>query len=300
MGMVLTSKELGELLPQRRIFRLLDRVEMIDDTHYVAIKNVTINDEFFCGHFPKHPIMPGVLQLEALRQLAAVAVAKRFSPNADLYLKLVEKVKFRRPVTPGDRMKLEVEILDFNCQEVRVRATCSSAAGSCSEAILTLAERKICCHVEMPDFPSKYDRNGNTAMEIDKVMELMPHRYPFLFIDNVVSIDGEHLVAIKNISCSEKFFSCGYDVIPEAILCEIAAQSGCACVLSRPENAGKLGYFMAIDRAETFRSVYPGDQLVIEIDLPPGKSKFGKGSGSMYVDGEKVFSITLMFAIVDA
>ena len=83
-------------------------------------------------------------------------------------------------------------------------------------------------------------------------------------------------------------------------MCEIAAQSGCASVLSRPENTGKLGFFMAIDKAVFHRQVVPGEQMLIDIDLPESKSRFGKGSGVIRVGAELVSEISLMFAIVDA
>ena len=107
--------------------------------------------------------------------------------------------------------------------------------------------------------------------------------------------------AIKNVSINEEFFNSGFTTIPEVLLCEIGAQSSCASILARPENAGKLGFFMAIENAVFYRPVYPGDQMIIKADLPAaGKSKFGKGSGKIYVGDELVFEITLMFAIVDA
>jgi 3-hydroxymyristoyl/3-hydroxydecanoyl-(acyl carrier protein) dehydratase len=87
--------------------------------------------------------------------------------------------------------------------------------------------------------------------------------------------------------------------VPVSLLCEIGAQAGCASILARPENNNKLGYFMSIDGAESFAPVMPGDQLVIKFNLPAGKSRFGKGSGEMLVNGKVVFKVTLMFALVD-
>ena len=130
----------------------------------------------------------------------------------------------------------------------------------------------------------------------------MPHRYPFLFIDYLERQEGENMIAVKNISVNDSFFrnATGNLAVPESLLCEMAAQSGCACVLSRPENAGKLGFFMAIDHMESLAPIVPGDQIVIKINLPPSKSRFGKGSGEGVVNGKVVFKIALMFAIVDA
>ena len=155
----------------------------------------------------------------------------------------------------------------------------------------------------MPAPGGEYDRRpGSTLMEIAAIRRAMPHRYPFLLIDNVISMGEKSAVAIKNLTVNEELF-CGSSgpvpVFPESLLCEIVAQVGCACILSQPENAGKLGLFAAINSAESFAMVQPGDQLVCTVDLPnPGKS-FGKGNGVISVDGVKVFEITLMFAIVD-
>ena len=115
-------------------------------------------------------------------------------------------------------------------------------------------------------------------------------------------MEGEKIVAVKNVTANESIFANDSDlkVVPESILCEIAAQSGCACVLSRPENAGKLGFFMAIDKAVFYRQVVPGEQMLIEIDLPESKSRFGKGSGFIRVGSEVVAEVALMFALVDA
>ena len=77
------------------------------------------------------------------------------------------------------------------------------------------------------------------------------------------------------------------------------AQAGCACVLARPENAGKIGLFAALNGTESLAPVYPGDQLVIELELPPAKKVFGKGNGTISVDGRVVFTCSLMFAIAN-
>ena len=153
----------------------------------------------------------------------------------------------------------------------------------------------------MPELFNGADRSAELKLNEEATKALMPHRYPFLLIDYVLKEEGTTIVAVKNVSANEPVFA-GMEapVMPENILCEIGAQAGCACVLSRPENEGKLGFFMSIDFAESLIPVVPGDQLVIECDLPPSKSRFGKGSCRMTVDGVEVFKSAIMFAIVDA
>ena len=110
---MLQSKEIQEIIPHRYPFLLVDRIlELEEGKRAVGIKNVTINDSFFQGHFPGHPIMPGVLIIEALAQVGTVAILKK--PEYEGYLGLfagLDEVKFKRQVIPGDQLRLEVELI---------------------------------------------------------------------------------------------------------------------------------------------------------------------------------------------
>lgn len=302
---ILGLSEIKAVLPQRYPMLMLDRVELIDENKAVAVKNLSMNEMFFQGHFPNHPIMPGVLQVEAMKQLGEILARPVLDPSGDndVYMRIVEKVKFRKPNNPGDRVKVEAEIVERKEGEVVVQARTSNNSGMTCEAKITLAVRPKTGPTQMPQMFNEFDKHEGTPMDVTQIMSLVPHRYPFLLIDNLAAIEGDRIVATKNVTGNEEIFAhCPdqYAVLPEALQCEIIAQSGCACVLARPENAGKIGYFMSIDRAESFAPIYPGDQLVCDIVLPPAKSRFGKGTGSIRVDGKLVFEITLMFAIVDA
>ena len=111
--MVLGIKEIQEILPHRYPFLLIDRVEELEEgKRVVAIKNVTMNEYFFQGHFPQEPVMPGVLIIEALAQAGAVAILKMEQYKGKIaYFASIEKAKFRRKVVPGDVLRLEVEIV---------------------------------------------------------------------------------------------------------------------------------------------------------------------------------------------
>jgi 3-hydroxyacyl-[acyl-carrier-protein] dehydratase len=106
-------KEIQKFLPHRYPFLLVDRILEIDPgAKAIGIKNITINEEFFRGHFPGQPIMPGVLIIEALAQLAGVlAFNSGATPGKSVFFMSIEKAKFRRPVVPGDQLKLEATIL---------------------------------------------------------------------------------------------------------------------------------------------------------------------------------------------
>ncbi len=109
--------EIGEiraLLPHRYPFLLVDRIREIEpNRRIVGIKNVTVNEPFFQGHFPGRPIMPGVLILETMAQVGAVLALKSGSPGSQpvVYLTGVESAKFRRPVVPGDQLRMEIEVV---------------------------------------------------------------------------------------------------------------------------------------------------------------------------------------------
>jgi 3-hydroxyacyl-[acyl-carrier-protein] dehydratase len=109
--MVMDAREIQSLLPHRYPFLLVDRVIELGEDKVVALKNVTINEPFFQGHFPGQPVMPGVLIIEALAQAGAVLACKatNFDPAKQvIYFMAIDKVKFRKMVTPGDQLTLEV------------------------------------------------------------------------------------------------------------------------------------------------------------------------------------------------
>jgi len=105
-------KEIQNVLPHRYPFLLVDRIlEMDKGTKAVGIKNVTVNEPFFAGHFPGNPIMPGVLIIEALAQVGGILAFCSGVEGDTVYFMSVEKAKFRKPVVPGDQLKLEVTTL---------------------------------------------------------------------------------------------------------------------------------------------------------------------------------------------
>lgn len=126
--------EIREILPHRYPFLLVDRVtEVVEGKSIKGYKNVTINDQFFQGHFPEKPIMPGVLILEALAQLGAVSILSmdEFKGKIPMFAG-VDKVKWRKPVVPGDR-------LDLSCEIIKLRGPIGIG-----KAVATVDEKKVC------------------------------------------------------------------------------------------------------------------------------------------------------------
>lgn len=138
----LDINEIQQLLPHRYPFLLIDRVlEMEPRQRIVALKNVTINEPFFEGHFPGFPIMPGVLIVEAMAQAGAALLLTEVEDRGNKLLVFagIERAKFRRPVLPGDQLRIEVKVLVYRRNAVRLEGTAHIDGKLACEATLSCA-----------------------------------------------------------------------------------------------------------------------------------------------------------------
>ncbi len=140
--MTFDIQEILGFLPHRYPFLLIDRIVEFERTkRLVAIKNVTINEPFFQGHFPGHPIMPGVLVIEAMAQAGAILMLHEM-PDRDNKLAVftgIDRAKFRQQVTPGDQLRIEVGVLSFRPRAGRMEAKAFVDGKLACEATLTCA-----------------------------------------------------------------------------------------------------------------------------------------------------------------
>jgi 3-hydroxyacyl-[acyl-carrier-protein] dehydratase len=141
-------QEIMETLPHRYPFLLVDRIiEMETGKRIVGIKNVTINEPFFQGHFPGHPIMPGVLLLEAMAQTGGVLAMKSVPPeqvrNKVIYFMSIDKAKFRKPVIPGDQVRFELEQIKqrANIRAYSAKALVDGAVAAEAELMAMIVDR---------------------------------------------------------------------------------------------------------------------------------------------------------------
>ena len=134
---MLTINDIMKILPHRYPMLLVDRVVEIDEgKRIVGIKNVTANEQFFQGHFPGAPVMPGVLIVEAMAQCSAVLILRDI-PDRDEKLFLfggVDKARFRRPVVPGDQLRMECEVLQRRSNTIKVKGTATVDGNVVAEA----------------------------------------------------------------------------------------------------------------------------------------------------------------------
>jgi beta-hydroxyacyl-ACP dehydratase FabZ len=142
---VLDIQAIEKILPHRYPFLLVDRIVELEDMRVVGIKNVTINEHFFQGHFPGFPVMPGVLIVEAMAQVAAILVLNRVEDreNKLVFFASISEAKFRRPVVPGDQLRIEVTFLKLkpSVAKIQGRATVEGALVAEAEIVATLADR---------------------------------------------------------------------------------------------------------------------------------------------------------------
>ena len=119
-------RQIQEMLPHRYPFLLVDRIlELEPGKRVVGLKNVTINEAFFQGHFPGQPIMPGVLVIEAMAQVGGILLMRTLNVSAEkklLYFTGIDRARFRRPVLPGDQVRFEIELLQLRSRNGRMRA----------------------------------------------------------------------------------------------------------------------------------------------------------------------------------
>ena len=143
---VMDSIAIQEILPHRYPFLLVDKVlEFEPKARILALKQVTMNEPFFAGHFPGAPVMPGVLQIEALAQAGAILILREFEDRANKipFFSTIEYAKFRRPVVPGDTLMLEVTALRVGTKVQKMKGVASVDGQVTAEAeiLSIIAER---------------------------------------------------------------------------------------------------------------------------------------------------------------
>lgn len=145
---ILDIEEIRNILPHRYPMLLVDRILELEPERIVGIKNVTVNEPFFQGHFPDFPVMPGVLIVEAMAQVAGVLVLKGIPDRASKLVLLagIDNAKFRKPVLPGDQLRIEMKV-------VKKKSSVAKMLGVATVEGAVVAEVEVLC--KLADRPEK-------------------------------------------------------------------------------------------------------------------------------------------------
>jgi beta-hydroxyacyl-ACP dehydratase FabZ len=147
---ILDVNEIRQLLPHRYPFLLVDRIVELETERVVGIKNVTVNEPFFLGHFPDFPVMPGVMIIEAMAQTAGVQVLSTIPDrqNKLVFLVSVDGARFRRPVRPGDQLRIEMKV-------IKRKGTVAKMAGHATVDGAVVAEAEVMCKLQDKNEPNE-------------------------------------------------------------------------------------------------------------------------------------------------
>jgi len=139
------------------------------------------------------------------------------------------------------------------------------------------------------------------VLDINTIQNILPHRYPFLFVDKIIEVTEKRIIGIKNVTINEPFFQGhfpGHPIMPGVLIIEAMAQVGGVAALNMKDNIGKLAYFLSINNARFRKPVVPGDVLRIEIDFLKTKLSVTQVHGVAKVGADVVAEADLMFAFV--
>ena len=136
----------------------------------------------------------------------------------------------------------------------------------------------------------------------EQIKAIIPHRDPFLLVDEILELDEQHVVGLKHVTGREDFFGGhfpGAPVMPGVLIIEAIAQAGAVCILSKPEFKGKLAYFAGLEKVRFRKPVFPGCDLTLRLDLTKSRGRIGFGAGQAYVGTDLVAQAEMSFAVVD-
>ena len=301
-----SRNDLSRVLKLGAPLLMLDQLEVDTEAGRASgVKMSSVGESHFAGHFPGQPVLPGVLQVAGMVQASQILFNEMFPGEGDVVLLGLKRVKFRTPVVPGMALNVECELKSENedgTVEFMVKNTCEDGKTASSGSVI-MGRRT--------DWYEPYDMTGTNEIresvasaesysDAVAVMKVLPHRYPFLFVDRAYGLDNPScIVGYKNVTGSEMYVAATeHSEFAGFLQIEAGAQLGCAALLNQPAMQGKLGFFMSIDDAVFHRPVPAGARIWEKICCEQ-KGSFGIATGQFYVGSNLVTEAQIKFAIVD-
>ncbi len=304
MPTVYSRKEIAKRLGLKAPLLMLDSAQLLlaeGDTLNCAhgVKYLSANEPVFAGHFPGRPILPGVLQVAAMAQASAL-LARALRGEQRFFLKALGRVKFRRPVMPGARMDVSTAIAETTPEGFAVfKASCAVDGAPVSGGTLVLAPYGQAADAPAPT-ADEAAPPADSLCGPEQILRVLPHRPPFLLVDGIYGMgrEKERACGFKNLTAGDALLDDEADIYPPYLMVESAAQLCCANVLAQPENRGRLGLFMSIDKA-SFDSPVP---LRGRLDMRAACQTSGRAGAaqvSFLHEGRAVGSADLKYILTD-
>jgi len=203
MSKILDMNDICYIIPQRKRLLMVDRAEIVSPNEIIGLKNSTCNEPHFLGHFPDNPIMPGILQFEMMLQLANILYLNSRQTSIFLFPKKIDKIRFKRPVTPGDQIIANVSI-EENGKDITVKSILKVNDRVCSQGTFSIGEfPKDYCKRTQLVAKNDFINSENITLNTSKIAEIIPHRYPFNFVDHIIEMSENKVVGKKLVSFNE-------------------------------------------------------------------------------------------------
>jgi 3-hydroxyacyl-[acyl-carrier-protein] dehydratase len=267
------------------------------ESDYVVNKHISPDAIYFDGHYPGNPIFPGVLQLEL-----AIKVATDFLSSlgeTSVHLSQIVKFRFYKSVRPGDNLIIKVKSLSKSEYGTTFEAQLFTKDNLTSGGIFLLGNTEN-YNESHTRFKHDSDTHSTTCLDIDDIKGILPHRFPFLQVDKVISMEPEEsIVGLKNVSSSDYMFW-GRDtdtIFPRSIIIEALLQ--CAGILGlKFMNGSGVPLIGFIGNAIFTENAYPGDQLLLKASVVRIFSNSGIMSGSIQKNGRSICDVeNLIFTL---
>ena len=287
----------------------LDRISIVNENQAIGLKNISIAEDYFNGHFPNQKIMPGVLQLELMIETATILKLHNDKEKSFYELSSMKKIRFKKPIFPGSQVLFEIDFIE----QVNDDTSFFKAKSIVDNQICAFAEFSI-KRIDMADLTRDFFEKNITynekeedkvAISVEETFKDIPHRSPFLFVEKLNYFNEKEMLAEKYVTNNDpymtEFIDEGNLYLPTPYLFEIGAQYYLSVTNMLKENILQrtTPLFVSIEDAEVHRIVLPGEVLSFHLKVIFFKVGIAKASMSIQANGENVADASISCAFIE-